>query len=600
VAAVVLYHAGVAPAAGYVGVDIFFVISGYLISSVLITERENTGSIDLWNFYARRVRRILPALTVVILATLALAHVLLSASSAAAMAPSAAAAGVFVANLYFQAQTGGYWGADASQMPLLHLWSLSVEEQFYLLWPALVMLATRVRPRTAFVPIAIASFALAEWWLQAGVPEAAFYQMPARCWELAAGALVATLPARALPAWCGPAGLYLTLAACFVPIAHFPATGALPAVAGSALLLAAIHGGARNRVLASAPMVGLGLVSYSLYLWHWPLLALDRLLRVGPSPPSMRLLLVAIALVLAIATYRYVETPFRQRRLPSGRTVAAGAAAMMVLSCSAWAWHAPIDAPLTASQTAAADHSPNRICNYLPLESVDVFPQASCAPTHAAVVTWGDSMAHAWQPYAETLGAPLIGFSRAGCPPLLGVTIRDQARVQGRLCERFNAKVADWIVAHRPGTVVIGERWSHHVDAEDEAGLRLSIARIAPSVDRIIVFGPSPQLPESLPKCMDLGADCGVARTEVDATNREATAMLARLDALPKVEVVDVLPFLCSATRCPGIRGGVPLYSDTIHVSARAARAFAFTDRTRSPAATSGSTPLISSPPRGR
>jgi peptidoglycan/LPS O-acetylase OafA/YrhL len=336
VAAVVAYHAGLG-GAGYVGVDIFFVISGYLITALLLRELATSGRVDLWQFYARRVRRIFPAAVVVITVVLCLAYLLLPVDETRQVARSAAAAAMFVANLYFQVQTGGYWGADATQMPLLHLWSLSVEEQFYLAWPALLVLVPRARLGTVLAMLALVSFLLAEWMLQSR-PEAAFYQVSARAWELAAGALVATLPSRRLPHAFGWVALAALLGACVVRFEHFPGAGAMPAVAASAMLLAVIHGGGTNWLLASRPFVALGLVSYSFYLWHWPLLAIDRLSRVGPSPLSVRLELVGVALLLAIVSYFCVERPVRKFRAPSRRTVGVGFTVMVALGCGAWTW----------------------------------------------------------------------------------------------------------------------------------------------------------------------------------------------------------------------------------------------------------------------
>ena len=334
VLAVVAYHAGLG-GAGYVGVDVFFVISGYLITSLLLQEHAATGTIDLLAFYARRVRRIVPAAVLVVLATLGATMALLSAGQVAETANSAGAALVFVANVYFQVNSGGYFDGPAERLPLLHLWSLSVEEQFYLAWPALLLLT---RSRKAFVVLALASLALAEFWIARG-SDAAFYQTPARFWELAAGGIVAASPARALPRWALPAGLVATLAACVVALPHFPGLGALPAVLGASLLIAAVHGGASNAFLASRPMVGIGLVSYSLYLWHWPLLALYRATTIEQALP-VRLALCAVALLLAIATWRYVEQPFRRMRWPEARTVGVGAALSLVLALGAcgYAW----------------------------------------------------------------------------------------------------------------------------------------------------------------------------------------------------------------------------------------------------------------------
>lgn len=336
VLAVVLYHAGVGNA-GFVGVDVFFVISGYLITFLLLREWRSMQVIDVLAFYARRVRRIFPAAAAVVVAVLAASTLLLSITPQVHTSLSAGAALVFGANVFFQFTSGGYFDGRAEEMPLLHLWSLSVEEQFYFLWPALLILVLRYKPRQLLpilVGLGLASFACAEVLMRVD-PSAAFYQMPARFWELAAGGIIAVLPVRALPRYTIHAGILLTLAACVWPLGHFPGIGALPAVAGAATVIAAVHGGATNGFLRSRAMVGVGLISYSLYLWHWPLLAFYRATSIGEGNTQTRLMLCGAAVLLAIASYRYIEQPFRRLRTPKGRTIAAGAAVSLSLAMAA-------------------------------------------------------------------------------------------------------------------------------------------------------------------------------------------------------------------------------------------------------------------------
>jgi len=193
VASVVLYHAGLGPAAGFAGVDVFFVISGYLITWLLVMEWRNGGHIDLAGFYARRVRRILPAAGTVIVATVLLSRLLLPLAAQENVNRSAASSALFIANVFFMQNSGGYFDGPSAEMPLLHLWSLAVEEQFYLVWPLFLMLLLGLRARAARTIVALsilASLVLAET-LMRTYPDAAFYQMPARFWELAAGGFIA-------------------------------------------------------------------------------------------------------------------------------------------------------------------------------------------------------------------------------------------------------------------------------------------------------------------------------------------------------------------------------------------------------------------------
>ena len=575
VLAVVCYHAGLPVPAGYVGVDIFFVISGYLITRLLHEELQRDARIDLAAFYARRARRILPALSVVLLTTLGLASLLLG--NASEVAKSAAAASIFVANIFFQAHTSGYWSGDAQTMPLLHLWSLSVEEQFYLAWPFVLLLARRT-PVMALVLLAIASFALCEYW-QWSDPSAAFYEMPARGWELALGGVIG-LRRPTLPKGSAWVGLLAVLVACFVPVPHFPGAGALPAVLGSALLVAAIQNGESPALLTSRPMVSIGLVSYGFYLWHWPLLALNRATWVGVPPITLRLGLVVAALVLAVATYVYVEKPIRSvaARLDTRRVLAYSAGACLMLAL----------ASLPLLETRA-----------LPPATDPMFTPPKTRPT---IAIWGDSHAAAWMPFAQALATRqhrgLVDLTFDGCAPTVGyaMTFEDALHpTHSAKCLAWNAAVAKKIAKGGFDTVIISARWlplfqqlppeyepPYPTDAASVTALRAAFARsfdaISPYVRRIIVMGPLPQLRERSARCIDSGnpSACAMTRAAFDGYARGARMFIGEMAAShPNVYVVDPADFMCTRSTCPVSRWGIVLYRDDSHVSKAAARRFA-------------------------
>ncbi len=323
VLSIVLYHAGIGPAAGFVGVDVFFVISGYLITALLHKEWTATGRIDMFAFYARRFRRLFAALVLVVTATVTISAFVLSPfGEINQVAQSASASLVFASNFFFEMTTGGYFDVSTDTLPLLHLWSLAVEEQFYLLWPFLLITLLRLWPNSlipVLVVLSLSSLVLAEF-LLANNPQAAFYQMPARFWELAIGGLIALRPSGQLQNGHTTAslGLVILLLAVVIPTAHFPGIGALPAVTGAALLLYAVHGTSRLGMagiwLQSRPMVFFGLISYSLYLWHWPLLAIERATRAGPSPVEIRILLCSLAVRAGVAQLLFHRAPASSRR----------------------------------------------------------------------------------------------------------------------------------------------------------------------------------------------------------------------------------------------------------------------------------------------
>jgi peptidoglycan/LPS O-acetylase OafA/YrhL len=358
---VVLFHAGLGVPGGFVGVDVFFVISGFLITGLLMRERETRGRIDLLAFYARRVRRLAPAAIVVLAVTLPIAYALFNPLDRAEMLLDGAAAALSVGNIRFALAQGDYFATLSTPSPFLHFWSLGVEEQFYLLWPAVLLLAAGYVTRRALggvvglrrlrrgVAVALGGVFVAS--LVAAVvlthaaPTWAFYSLPTRAFELAAGGLlaigmaaVARLPALVIAplGWAGLAGIVIAGFGYDASLA-FPGTLALLPTLGTVALIAA---GQRRLgpgvLLGSEPLRFVGRISYSLYLWHWPIFVLTALALGYESPGVIGgVVLVGLSIAVATISWAFVEEPFR-RGLPAfaarpGRTVFAGASAMLAL-----------------------------------------------------------------------------------------------------------------------------------------------------------------------------------------------------------------------------------------------------------------------------
>lgn len=554
-----LYHAGLG-GAGFVGVDVFFVISGYLITSLLLREKSSSGGIDLLAFYGRRVRRILPAAAVVILLVLLAAPFFLSGQESLRTANSAAAAAAFVANIFLQVTTGGYFDAAVDQMPLLHLWSLSVEEQFYFFWPALLLVLPRRWLLPTIVGLGLASFALAEW-LMTTNPQAAFYQMPARFWELAAGGIIAAGPMKNLPRHAIPLGIVTVIAATLVPSSHFPGYGALPAVLGSCLIVAGVHGGGSNRFLASRPMVGIGLVSYSLYLWHVPILAFYRANTVGQGPLGIRLLLCVVAMGLAVLTFLFIEKPFRRLIWEPRRVVAAGAGMSVALI---------FVGAMVGYQTSSSllFDSPRR--TFASLTAKDILPTPE-EISNPPVVVWGDSYAISWLPLGWAVNGGRRGvvvIQEGGCAPLLGYAVDNHLRDK---CIAHNkASVAR---LRGSDTVILAFYWQIHPDLNRlESALESTLKELAPSVRRVIIIAPTPEMTDLVPKCILLDRECGVSRDSFELGAKPMRAMLYRgVAKYQNVSVVDPTEYLCTEAFCPGIRKGVSLYRDDHHLTGSAA-----------------------------
>jgi len=362
---------------GFVGVDVLFVLSGFLITGLLLREHERTGTVSLRNFYVRRARRILPAAAVVLVLTLIASSILLAPLLVPSIATDAASAALSVSNYRFASQLMDYFATGVFPSPFLHYWSLSVEEQFYLIWPALLLLAWRSRrpdlsARLLLGVVLVASLAGAIWLTSVSAPWA-FYSLPTRAWQLALGGVLAALSLQrvgriagvglAVLAWAGLAAVIVGACVIIDAGTPYPGTAAILPAGGAALVIA---GGDRpyspGALLAVAPMRFLGRISYSLYLVHWPILVLPAAsLAIGDQLPIWeRLALCAIAIVAGWVSWRFVEEPFhRGRRFsvrPSrvlgmaGSTIAATAVFALVVG---WNATAAIDVGDTGTPSAS-------------------------------------------------------------------------------------------------------------------------------------------------------------------------------------------------------------------------------------------------------
>jgi len=482
VLAVVLYHAS--PKwlrGGFVGVDIFFVISGYLISTIIFGSLGGRG-FSYAEFYARRIRRIFPSLVLVLAATLGFGWYVLLSDEFRQLGRHILGSAGFVQNLVLLREAG-YFDTAAESKPLLHLWSLAVEEQFYIFWPMLLGLAWARSGRSVLTWMVVAvglSFAL-NIGLVYRYPDAAFYLPFTRVWELAAGAILAYLGLRRQPhhsgrsrEWQSVAGLVLIVLGLLV--IHrgkaFPGFWAVLPVLGACLCIAAGPGAWLNRhVLGSRPFVWFGLISYPLYLWHWPLLAYARVLQ-GEGDPSraIRFGAVAASVLLAWLSYRFVERPLRRRE---GAPVVAGlsmAMAVLALFGAAAATRLLVprnDAPsLQVIASAGSDWAyPDG------MQPVQVNGQTlyRIGDGPGKVLLVGDSHVEQYGPRAVELAKerpgdvlPLVFATRGACPPISNV-LEDRDPICG---ERFDA-VRRYALSPDVSSVIVGGCWTCYFDIGD-------------------------------------------------------------------------------------------------------------------------------------
>ncbi len=625
---VVFFHAGVPGfSGGFVGVDVFFVISGYLITS-LIVEDLRGGHFSILDFYERRVRRILPALLVVLMASSVLAAWLLMPHPFREFSSSVVATLSFASNVLFWRRTG-YFADPALEQPLLHTWSLAVEEQFYVVFPLLLLVVHRWfggRWIAVVAPLAVLSFALSLWGV-ARAPSAAFYLAPFRAWELLLGSLVALGAFRRLSGgWnaemLAAAGLGAIAWSVFAltPASPFPGANALLPCVGAALLLhSGGNGGTRvHRLLATGPLVFVGLISYSLYLWHWPLLVFAPIWNVYELTAAGTTVVVALSFVAATLSWRFVEAPFRRKDgLFGGRgrlfaSVATASVALVAFGLfgrisDGWPARIP-DRVVELAGYATSENPRQRECFDQPGSPVRV--DRSCnfgAAVTPSVAVWGDSHADAMitaiGAVAARHDASALFFGSTGCPPIVGV---EPGFRQGA-CLARNAEVLERILRDpNLETVILIARYALYIDghsrtygpaeADDptdylltdasgahlapparqalfERQLRATVDSLERARKRVVVVYPVPEVGYSVPTTLAALAMKGVSPASFtrpfalyEARQRYIFGVLDGLNA--RSGIVRLYPHrrLCDGEVCAVYAEGAPLYCDDDHL----------------------------------
>jgi peptidoglycan/LPS O-acetylase OafA/YrhL len=595
--AVVGFHVGMPGfSGGFVGVDIFFVISGFLIISQIAFEIE-AGRFAILTFYSRRALRILPVFLIVLLFVALLAPVILPTPDvfldhlwASLSAP------LMLSNVLFLLRQG-YFDIAADQKPLLHTWTLSVEEQFYLLAPLLLLLAFWVGGRRfgrwagiLAIAIAVASLAGCIAYTNINGRNSAFYLAHWRAWEFVFGGLVACMVpfVRQLPRPIIELAGVLAIAAMVTAIVSYherlpyPSGYAVLPVAGATLMITT--GLAQPRIIAARMLalpllVGIGVVSYGWYLWHWPILSFVRILRFGER--SLVVDLVAgglVALVLAILSYRLVERPIQKWRRSGevprpGRVVAfgvAGCLAVMVASGAIAVSGYAVNKSFVAERYGIeGDGVLDNGCRILTL---------SVLPDHCRVGSVGmllgdshaDALSGSFARSFDRQGIRLVSIARGGCNPILFAPSKRAAYRQHGCANLLGP--FEQLLALPPSFVIISSAWADQSLLTPEQLTEL-VAQFDPRQTRVLVIGPVPIFPASSLDCVVLsdrwyGGDrsrCGKARSEVDAGRAAIVKVLGTLPA--GVRYVDPIDLFCDAKICEPFRGNRVFFRDTGHVS---------------------------------
>jgi peptidoglycan/LPS O-acetylase OafA/YrhL len=629
IAIVVLAHAELGfGAGGFVGVDVFFVISGFLITQALVAELDRTGRVGVARFYARRVKRLMPQVLAVIAAVVVAAWLLLSPVAADAVAADVVAAGAYAMNWHLSAEAVDYFASGGSDQPLDHLWSLAVEEQFYVVWPLLlVVLAWRRRLLLpALCVIAAASFLYAAEQVRVA-PEAAYYSAFARAWELGLGALAAVLLAGRCAgprtaAACGGLGLAAIAAAtvAFGEGTPFPGPAALVPTLGAVALIAAGTGERRawvTRSLMLSPVRWLGRVSYAWYVWHWPVLVFAGV-GLGALPGWARGAVALASLGPAWLTYRWIEEPLRRSTLHLRRprvTLAAGLAGPALAVGVGFVLSASLSSPpaLAASEALGApqlartgeiqrsagalrprprDAGADRGRAYFDGCLVDqrVTKSPACVygdrRSRTTVVLYGDSHAMQYFPALERIAKArrwrLVNLTKGGCPPARVRVLQPLKPRPNPACEAWREHTLRRIEQdEHPALVVVGSSVNYTVVAGGrrlgrEASTRALGTGYAPTLERLHAASPrvavivdAPRPPRDIPSCVSDAMNdlprCAFARGPAMA---RASAIAAAAGRVPGVGIIDATNQFCLQRTCPAVIGNVLVYRNSGHITA--------------------------------
>lgn len=602
VLSVMLFHAGIEAApGGFVGVDVFFVISGYLITLHMITDI-GRGTFSITRFYARRALRILPALFVMVGVTLALGWFLLLPRQYEATGHSAIATALFYPNIHFWQETG-YFSAASEFLPLLHTWSLGVEEQFYFILPVVLLALSRL-PAPLLGAALIGSVAISlgmSMWFSGDYPSAAFYLLPTRWWELGLGSLLALgcVP-RIRSEWVreiiAGAGLAAVLAAILIYTREtvFPGAAALvPCLGAAAVIHAGNSGGSLvERLLSIRPLVYVGLISYSLYLWHWPIIVFARQLTVQ-THLSLGVLSIAlfVTVVLAAASWRFVEQPAQRAKLPKWRALGLSAASVAsiaacgLLLLTSGGFPARLSAPVLMATSAADDYS-RLATKCMDASAASALRNCRIGNTSGAInfAVWGDSFAGALLPGIEkAAGEETTGvfFGGGSCPPLVGAVFGAKTGPDKDLCLERNEAVLQYIRATPMiDTVFLSAAWQKYTEPgsmvdsngkpssfDEYLGRVLSVLHDQKVKVFVIAGLPAPGLdvPWAIASSRLMGMPPPAPPLPPDITSIEEIAMQNG------AFLIDLADVLC-VDACLLEDAGRPIYVDNGHLTAFAAR----------------------------
>lgn len=607
-------------AGGFIGVDIFFVLSGYLITGLLTHEIVTTGSVQFMRFYARRFRRLLPAMLFTLALTCIAATIIILPSEQVSQASAAAAASVWLSNFYFAFSNIDYFGASAENNLFLHTWSLGVEEQFYLVWPALLVLIAMLSlggklpyiARLKAVMVVVVGISLFSCIaMTPHAPELSFYMMPWRAWQFGLGALVllhfgspapanvTTQPAKPWLArftWVGPLGLGLIFGSALLisPNLAYPGAWALIPSIGTALLLAAGTQNIRGRAtafLSLRPMQAIGRVSYSWYLWHWPVLILGATL-FDSNDSLIRFSLVAVSLLLAALSYRFIESPVRQsKKLIARPGVVVFISIALIVAASAlsirWGnglsnWLSQPEQKKYASIRTDAPSIYGFGCDdWYRSSKVQFCAFGKENAKHTAVIM-GDSIGLQWFPAVATifddLGWKLLIVTKSACPMVDAPLFYPRIGREYTECAQWREQALIEIQKIKPDILLLGSAPTPLLSVTQwKEGTERVLAKVSASTKRIYILRATPKLSFNGPDCL-LGRNwwprqlLGPSLCQSNAINPKSDEIFEALklasQSFPNVTMLDLNQSVCPDNQCAAERDDLVVFRDNQHLSA--------------------------------
>lgn len=543
VALVLLFHAGWLPG-GYIGVDVFYVISGYLITGLIL--REKTFSFA--NFYTRRAKRLLPASLLVLTVTSLSFWFFAPVISRAQYSKDLLASTWYVSNYLYAHWQNDYQNLGAVPSPLIHFWSLAVEEQFYLFWPMFILIFKK-RLKLAVFTITSLSF-LSSLFFIAHSPIFAFYSLPTRAFELGFGAILnlfsKSSPTLRFSAWLG---IFLIMLSGFVFNSHtsFPGFPALLPIIGAGLVISSHY---PNRLLEIALLQKLGDWSYSIYLWHWPILILPTLYFQRALRFDEKLLCLAICIILSASTYKFFENPIRKAQVSRRKVASSAILAGLALSGFAFV--------LNANSASALDLRTIRLQPKIyedgcQLDKQATTPKDTCiygdSSANRSIVLFGDSHAAQWFPaidsWAKTRNYRLIVMTKSSCPAI-ALPLKDNGAFKAMLCQKFRANALENIKKIKPDLVIVGN--FEHYD-----GIKPKDFYNSNFPFKHLLIRDTPWPNRDIPSCLTTNQQCDTARPITIPYNSSAT--------------FDPSLYLCDSKKCPAMVDGLVAYRDQSHIT---------------------------------